>query len=518
MNRASERGQVLVVFAGSLLLLLLIGALVFDLGFSWMLRRQEQNAVDPAALAAAQYIPTTAGTGASSQMLAAACYYARQNGFFGSATTNDVSGSGCVPANDSGGAALTVNYPPIGTSAGEYAGRAGFVQVGITRQHPTFFLGVLGQSALSVSASAVAANTSGNANSYSLIALDPGCTNNAGQLGGTGGSSSTGKVSIIPATNPATGQPYPGGYVQVNSTCQSVPNPAVTGACLSSGTAGLQVSGGSSITAPQIFVSGTCANSGTITTNAPGSGVNQGALQVGDPLAELQPPSSSGPGQNCGIDPSGATGPTTDATTAQGCHFTSAGTYQLQPGIYYGGWQIGNKVTLQLAPGIYVMAGGGIKLVGSGSITSVTGGGGPAPVLIYGTDDPTYHTACMASPGGTGCQGALDLEASGSLDLAGIASGPYKGLLVWQDGNASCIVPSGACNVTMGGQTNLNITGTVYAPKVQVTLNGGGTVSSPANTSIQIISWWWQITGGSTLTMPFDPNQLYHLEQRGLVH
>ncbi len=34
-----------------------IAALVIDLGFSWMLRRQEQNAVDPAAVAAARYLP-----------------------------------------------------------------------------------------------------------------------------------------------------------------------------------------------------------------------------------------------------------------------------------------------------------------------------------------------------------------------------------------------------------------------------------------------------------------------------
>lgn len=514
----TQRGQVLAVFAGALVLLLLISALVFDLGMAWMTHRQEQNAVDPAALAAAKYVPALTGPGVTGPMQAVACHYARQNGLFQAAATDDMSSTGCVPANDAGHAVLTVNYPPVGPSAGAFAGRLGFVQVGVTRQQGTFFLGILGQSTMTTSASAVAANTNGDSNSYTLIALDPGCTAGAaGQLGGNGGGTTSGKVVITPATNPATGQPYQGGYVQVNSTCGGVPNPPQTTTCLSNGTGALQVAGGSGIQAPAIFVTGQCANSGTITTNAGSGFVTQGAIQVGDPLAELKPPSASGTGQKClPTDPL-----PTDSTTAGGCHFTKAGTYSMPPGIYYGGWQIGNSVTLQLQSGIYIMAGGGIKLTGTGSITSVLGTSGAAPVMIFSTDDPIYGPQCLAGASGLpgqACQGGIDLVANGSLDLVGMASGPYKGLLVWQDGKASCNTPSGACNVSLGGQSTLSISGTIYAPKVQVTLNGGGSVSSPAMTAIQIISWWWQITGGSNLNMPYDPSQLYHLEQRGLVH
>ncbi len=519
-GRIGQRGQVLVVFAGGLVLLLLIASLVFDLGTDWMMQRQEQNAVDPGALAAAEFIPSDTADAPTSDMIAAACYYARQNGFFPSATTNDESATGCVSSNDPDHAALTVNYPPVGASAGEFAGRPGFVQVAITRQHSNYFMGIIGQPSSSVSASAVAANTTGDSNSYSLLALDPGCTNGAGQLGGNGGGGTQGKVSIIPATNPSTGTPYSGGYVQVNSTCQRISTPPTTTGCLSNGTAGLQVSGGSSISAPAINVSGTCANSGTITTDAPGDGVTQGALQVGDPLAELQPPTPDPTGETC------PDGTTPSATNPKGCKLNTAGTYPMSPGTYYGGWSIGNNVTLQLSPGIYIMAGGGIKLNAGGSITSVSASGSsPAPILIFSTDDPYYHTTCMTSPGGTGCQAALDLTASSTLDISGLASGPYKGLVIWQDGNASCNTPGGGCNVTVGGQTNLSIAGTIYAPKVQVTLNGGSSTSgctagssTPDCAVVQIISWWWQITGGSQLIMPYDPNQLYQLSQRGLVH
>ena len=48
----------------------------------------------------------------------------------------------------------------------------------------------------------------------------------------------------------------------------------------------------------------------------------------------------------------------------------------MQPGVYYGGWEIQNNVTLELAKGVYIIAGGGIKLNAGGSITSVQGGAG----------------------------------------------------------------------------------------------------------------------------------------------
>jgi uncharacterized membrane protein len=59
-ERRRSRGQVLVVFAGGLVTILAIGALVIDLGFAFMIRRAEQNAADPGAIAAARYIRTGA--------------------------------------------------------------------------------------------------------------------------------------------------------------------------------------------------------------------------------------------------------------------------------------------------------------------------------------------------------------------------------------------------------------------------------------------------------------------------
>ena len=54
--RPDSRGQVLLIVAFAMMALIAIGAIVVDLGLSWMLRRQEQNAADPASIAASRYI------------------------------------------------------------------------------------------------------------------------------------------------------------------------------------------------------------------------------------------------------------------------------------------------------------------------------------------------------------------------------------------------------------------------------------------------------------------------------
>src|SRR4051794_41850458 len=93
----SERGQILVIFAGALITIFVIASLVIDLGFVFMIRRQEQNAADPAAIAAARFIhPSSTSAADPASMRRAACFYARQNGFFQAATSND----GRTTAND----------------------------------------------------------------------------------------------------------------------------------------------------------------------------------------------------------------------------------------------------------------------------------------------------------------------------------------------------------------------------------------------------------------------------------
>jgi hypothetical protein len=479
-RRRTPEGQVLVIFAGGLVCLLVVGALVIDLGFTFMIRRAEQDAADPGAIAAARYIQA-GGAADPVKMRQAACHYARLNGFFSAA----VDDNGCSPANDPDGTILTVNYPPS-ANAGTFAGQLGKVEVILTRNHKTFLANVVRMAQIRISSSAVAAFDDGPSNTSSLIALDPTGACSTGKTHGTG------DITIHPVV-PGTD----GGYIHVNSSCATgTPN----GVCTTSGNGGLNIDGSATVTAPHTYVVGTCKASGIL--NSP---LTEGSVVIGDPLLELKPPSfgTPNPGAECGVGSGNFTTPT--GSGANGCKFNGSGTITLAPGVYYGGWDISSHVDLVLQPGIYIIAGGGIKVTGGGSISSVQGGSGaPAPVMIYNTDNPVTKTG----------QSTITLNSSGDLLLAGMDTGPYKGILLWNDGKGS----NASATMSMGGQANLNVSGTIYSPKGLVKLEGGGGVAGSTNVaSVQIIAWQFDVGGNFDLDMPYDPNLLYQFPVKGLV-
>ena len=121
-----------------------------------------------------------------------------------------------------------------------------------------------------------------------------------------------------------------GGYIHVNSTCANgVPN---TTCSTGGGQGGLDIVGSGTVKAPQTYVSGTCKGNGVLD-----SSLTEGAVQIGDPLAELPPPpvDTPNPGAECGVGTGDYTAPT--GPGAGGCKFNHAGTYTMQPGVYYGG-------------------------------------------------------------------------------------------------------------------------------------------------------------------------------------
>ena len=512
-NLPDNRGQILVVTAAAMLTLLAIAAVVIDLGFSWMLSRQEQNAADPGALAAGRYLNPDTGLLADPGMArAAACFYAREAGMFPNATSNDTtSPTGCVPGNDprgaSGiyhGASITINNPPVG---GDFSGQPGFVQVVITRQQDTFFGPVLGRPTAVVTNSAVAAHHNGTSNPYSLLALDP-TTCQSGKISGSG------SITIQPVTAGSLG-----GTVQVDSNCGS----PLDDVCQNgSGPGGLKIDGGGTLTAPQINVVGSCVKSGTL--NGP---VDEGVVFAEDPLKNLPPPqidiTDTTTYGRCGVG--GMVTAPSGNPNEKGCKFNAATTFDLSPGVYYGGWEVGANAALRLQPGIYIIAGGGIKATAGASIQSVTDlTGNPSRVFIFNTDNPYYAAVCRAGGGAEHqCQRSVDLTADSDLRLKGLSQTapcpdysaspicPWAGLLLWQDGAGS----NPTAPVTLGGQTNLEISGTIYAPKAKVSLAGGSSGTGLA--SVQVISWQWDVSGGAGLLMPYDPGELYQFQQKGLV-
>lgn len=508
-----ERGQILIITAVGMVVLLGVAALVVDLGMSWMLRRQEQNAADPGAIAAARWLKDPA-TGLASlnpgEMYADACVYAQMNGFF-------ESDPGCAAAAAVGD--LQVKSPPI---SGDYSGRPGYVQVILRSTHPSFFARIFGQSEATVTTAAVAANTAGNSNSSSLVALQPECAGgSAADVDGGG------EVHIFPV-NPSD----LGGYVHVNSPCGgSTDDICENGA----GSAALSISG--ILRTPFAYVTGTCTYNGSgpngLQCDPPTatSCLDEDAVPLGDPLAGLpEPHLDNFPGGICpdmSVSTEASTSPCelSDKDCPPDSADPSLSVCTLQPGVYYGGWDIKKKVQLKLEPGMYILAGGGIKLTGTeAALEAVSNPSGvDARIMIFSTDGPR----CPAV--GAQCQGDITFTASQAFRAKALNSAtcglvspqacPWRGILLWHDGSAS----NADGTIKLGGQASTILAGTIYAPKADVQISGGTSTTGCSGgltagcLAIQIISYTWSITGGGLVEMPYDPSELYQLDQRGLV-
>ena len=134
-RESGERGQMMVMFA--LLLVVLIGfvALTIDVGFAFVERRNLQSAVDAAALAAAQDF---ANGESEATATATAIDYLQRNGY------NSVDD------------AIEVNIPP---TSGTYAGLSGYIEVKASADAPVAFLALFMEGPFTPSARAVAEGT-----------------------------------------------------------------------------------------------------------------------------------------------------------------------------------------------------------------------------------------------------------------------------------------------------------------------------------------------------------------------
>lgn len=150
-----ERGQTLMMAALIMPILLGMVALVIDVGFANAEKRQGQNAVDAAALAAA-YALQDGYTPAQAQTLARE--YTAGNGY----------------DNAVAGVTVTVNVPP---SSGPHIGDSNYAEVLIDYDAPEFFITALGQNNGVISSRAVAGLTTSASQAYALFANNSDCNN-----------------------------------------------------------------------------------------------------------------------------------------------------------------------------------------------------------------------------------------------------------------------------------------------------------------------------------------------------
>ena len=467
------------MFAGGLVAILAIAALVFDVGQNLLDRRAEQNASDAAALAGARYVKAAAYTfhgscsapHAGLPAIEAACDVAAEHGY--------------VDGQDA--RTVRVDLPPIAPSV--RAGLPGHIEVTIGTTRASFFMGIFGQNQQRTGAMGVATNDSDIALPYSMLALDPhGCATN--------------KINGAPGTNVTTN-----GTVHIDSDCP---------------TEALLLSGNGVLDAPQCDVVGvirTANHATNLCTSQPDD-----VLVSGDPLRNLAVPTRPGlpaavqpidavPGPIPDACPGGAS-PASDAVPAV-CSFsmpTMAGkTYRIFPGDYPGGIEV-TRATVYMAPGIYWIGGGGIEIRSTGGdhgalITKAAGddsGANPTGgVLVYNTTHAD----------GTG-YGPIHLNGGdgSTLALRPIESGLYKGMVIFVDRVAAAAAGD---DIDLNGEgSTLDVTGTIYAPSGSVKFNG----SSSTVLSTQVICYTFQVNGsGASFTIDYNPDNLFHLRGVGLV-
>lgn len=496
-----ERGQSLVIFALSLVVLFGFAALAFDVGQMLLDRRAEQNAADAAALAGARYVvePTCFASPSLAHCANAvneALRVARINGY------GDGSSNGVAAAD---GTTIKVQVPPGTESA--FAGQSGYVEVQISRSRGSLFAGVLGIAGQHVGVLANAANRSGVAADYSMIVLNKTACPSAKFTG-------SGVVSVS-------------GNIQVDSACRHNPDAFDAGGATTV-----------TVTSPNgaINVVGTA--------NWPSGNVNPapstGQAYVPDPLAFLPAPALpalpadvvqlAGPAQAA---PSGCPGGGSGHATALApatCSFESSyangggTTWLLSPGYYPGGISVQGG-TLFLKPGVYYIGGGGFNAAGTGAYVysvSSTWSGSTQPtsctatsfadcggVLIYNTNDPT------ATSGGSPVKDMRPISLNGSesiVHLYGIQNaGIYTNIVIFQDPSLPSSSSSGDVQLN-GNGANLYVQGTIYVPKGYVAVQGTGNLGPT-----QFIADTFSATGSSTLTIDYNQDLVAQFIAVGLV-
>jgi Flp pilus assembly protein TadG len=432
-RRKSQGGQTVVLFAFALPVLLGFVGLATDIGYLELTKRLVQTAADAGAVAGAIHLPYGNWTAGAQAATAA-------NGFTNGAST----GAGSI--------VVSVNNPPLTgphTVANDPVNNMNYVEVIVQAPQPTFFLSAIGiTSSTTVTGRAVATSTQGDC----IFAL---ASSGAATLDVTLGDINAPKCAIIVDSN--------------NSSA-------------------LTLSGAYKITASQIGVVGGGLGSGTgWTSNCKNPACTPNPVNVPalpDPLGYLSAPT---PATCLVIDHlTVTTTQTVDPTSEQSQHpnhcydvnVTASGiTVTFKPGTYYDITVEGFGPTLVFQTGLYIIVGttnaSGHCIFTTPCSLSLTGVG----ATMCGAPSTTCH-------GGTGGvtfylgSGAASIEVNGIgnyINLAAQTTGPYAGILFYQDRNNSTNACFGGCktgNTLTGLLNNMQLEGALYFPSAALTFSG----------------------------------------------
>ncbi len=171
------------------------------------------------------------------------------------------------------------------------------------------------------------------------------------------------------------------------------------------------------------------------------------------------------------------------------------------------------SVSATMAPGTYIIAGGGLRVCGGSSLSAPN-------VLIYNTQDPSNTS-------GYGAFDQFELDTTGSVSLGPQASGAYEGLTYWQDPSLA-LDTADDCNHKNNHQQSSQAQINNYDIALESTASTGangtlgsisGSIYAPANradfvdelsgtANLAVLSSCILIDGGSS-TFAFNPTGLF---------
>ena len=393
-----QHGQMIVLFALSLVAIIAVAGLLIDGGRAWSNRRQAQAAADTAALAAAKDIVVT-GDDPFNDALAVA-----QVNRFGTDTT-DCSGT---TLTGNAGPGVQVNNPPLSgphTVANDPLHASEYVEVITTRKMTTTFSAVVGMSCWMVSARAVSSIGVSSVAQCSFCSLNTSDDNHTLVLKNGATLRVDGDI-YVNSTNGGTTPAHCDDAKEVDQwdVCGDAFDVFGDGGQISART--ISVVGGWETHDDNPTKADRLATVMTGTPPAPvpcplhpdpplqvtlypllvPSNVCIHMPQIPDPLNDptkpgnvIPPPSvleQTTPVAGVNGCPSGATVP--NAVTGV-LPDIGAGTHTICPGKYVQGITIKNAASVTMRPGVYYMLGGGFQVANAASVDGSSG------VMIYNT-------------------------------------------------------------------------------------------------------------------------------------
>jgi hypothetical protein len=334
--------------------------------------------------------------------------------------------------NDGTNSVVTINIPP---KSGIYTGQAGYAEILVTKNVQRAFSRIWSDTAIPVVSRAVSRGAWIAPNAGVLIL----------NYQGKGDLNSQGNAAFTET----------GGPVIVNSNNASA----------------VLVSGNGLLKAPEFDITGgiQLSGGGNMSTEPTPDQIYTGTHPTPDPLAYLPPPTM----------PPAGTMTKTSLGSGNTQYTLTPGTYSNLPTFNTGDVVILQQASANSAGGIFYINGGGFKSTGASITVDPSTSGG---VMIYNAPASTANSEKIQITG----------NASGTVNLSPLSSGPYSGMMLWQDRNSP--VP-----VLVEGNGNFSVNGTFYAAGAPLNINGNGQTSTGTSTGYYLDSNGNPVYGSSRI-------------------